>query len=338
MLAWAAVLAAVTFTVGCAGVGTGAAGGQGPGTSLATGPGSSSPTAAPHTGGQWSSPHPGKATSTLARPSTGTPAPSSSGVRGALAPTAPAASGSTPSGAAGQPADGQRLVTFVNQMAQTIWVAAAPNAATPLAATGWVLPAGQSVTITPPNNLNTRFWGRTGCVFNGAGVGHCQTGDCGGLFQCTGWGTIPATLAEVNFHAWDGLDFYDVSLVDGSNLPMYINIAKSSGGTKDKISPNGCVAAGCTRAVTCPSALDVKAGGAVVGCISACAGIGGDQYCCRGQWSARSACDPAKWPVDYAAVFKSAEPYAYSYVDDDATSVFTCSGVCDYRITFGISH
>jgi hypothetical protein len=29
-------------------------------------------------------------------------------------------------------------------------------------------------------------------------------------------------------------------------------------------------------------------------------------------------------------VFKSAEPYAYAYpyVDDDATSVFTCSGVC----------
>ena len=107
-------------------------------------------------------------------------------------------------------------MTFVNQMSQTIWVAAAPNASTPLAATGWVLPAGQSVTITTPNNLNTRFWGRTGCVFDSAGAGHCQTGDCGGLFQCKGWGTIPATLAEVNFDAWDGLDFYDVSMVDGS--------------------------------------------------------------------------------------------------------------------------
>ena len=126
-------------------------------------------------------------------------------------------------------------------MSQTIWVAAAPNPATPLAATGWVLPAGQSVTITTPNNLNTRFWGRTGCVFDSAGVGHCQTGDCGGLFQCKGWGTIPATLAEVNFDAWDSLDFYDVSMVDGSNLPMYINITKSSGGTQDKISPDGCV-------------------------------------------------------------------------------------------------
>jgi Thaumatin family len=175
-------------------------------------------------------------------------------------------------------------------------------------------------------------------VFNRQGVGHCQTGDCGGLFQCKGWGTIPATLAEVNFDAWDNLDFYDVSMVDGSNLPMYINIAKSPDGTKDKISPNGCVPAGCTKPVVCPSVLDVTVGGSVVGCISACARLDTDQLCCRGQWSSRAACDPAKWPVDYAAVFKRAEPYAYSYVDDDATSVFTCKGRCDYRITFGITH
>jgi hypothetical protein len=272
------------------------------------------------------------------RPGTGTPA----AVASALPP--PVAAGQS---SAAQPSGKQRLVTFVNRMSQTIWVAAAPSASTPLAATGWMLPAGQSVTITTPDNLNTRFWGRTGCVFDRAGTGHCQTGDCGGLFQCKGWGTIPATLAEVNFDAWKGLDFYDVSMVDGSNLPMWINIIRSSGGTTDKISQNGCVPAGCTKPVNCPSALDVTAGGPVdggpvvggpvVGCISACARLGGDQYCCRGQWSSRAACDPAKWPVDYAAVFKRAEPYAYSYTDDDATSVFTCSGVCDYRITFGLS-
>jgi hypothetical protein len=61
---------------------------------------------------------------------------------------------------------------------------------------------------------------------------------------------------------------------------------------------------------------------------SACARFGTDQYCCRREWAPRSECDPAKWPVDYAAVFKKAEPYAYSYVDDDATSVFTCKGRC----------
>ena len=337
-LATAAALAAVIFTAGCAALGTSAAGGPAPGSVPATtaaGGGATAatkavPTLTPTSG------RPGSATPMLARmPATGTPTPSA--MTRVSAPTDPAAPEPPPSGAAGQPAGDQRLVTFVNDMSQTIWVAAAPNAATPLSATGWVLPAGQSVTITTPNNLNTRFWGRTGCVFNGAGVGHCQTGDCGGLFQCKGWGTIPATLAEVNFHAWDGLDFYDVSMVDGSNLPMWINITKSSGGTQDKISPNGCVAAGCTKPVSCPSALDVKAGSAVVGCISACARLGGDQYCCQGPYSSRADCNPAQWPVDYAAVFKTAEPYAYSYVDDDATSVFTCSGVCDYRITFGYS-
>ena len=345
-IAGAAVLSAVIFTAGCAGLGTSAPVGQGSsssaGATAATAAGSSVSPAAASSAAPRSKAGAAKATSTSTRAKPSPPAskPSvslSPTAPASLSPTAPAATEPPLSVAAGQPAGDRRLVTFVNQMAQTIWVAAAPNASTPLAATGWALPAGQSVTITTPNNLNTRFWGRTGCVFDSAGVGHCQTGDCGGLFQCKGWGTIPATLAEVNFDAWHNLDFYDVSMVDGSNLPMYINITRSSGGTKDKISPNGCVPNGCTKPVSCPSVLAVKAGAAVVGCISACARLGGDQYCCRGQWSSRAACNPAEWPVDYAAGFKSAEPYAYSYVDDDATSVFTCSGVCDYRITFGLT-
>jgi Thaumatin family len=231
-------------------------------------------------------------------------------------------------------APGSRRVTFVNKVKQTIWVAAAQNPAHPLATTGWVLPAGHRLTIIVPNHWNGRFWGRTGCVFH-HGRGHCQTGDCNGRLQCTGNGAIPATLAEYDVDAWDGLDFYDVSMVDGSNLPMYINITK--GQTKDKISRNGCVPAGCTKPVRCPSALRVKAGGKVVACESACARFGTDQYCCRGKWAPRSECLPARWPVDYARVFKRAEPYAYSYVDDDATSVFTCKGRCNYRITFGIT-
>jgi len=325
-LTTAAVLGAITLTAGCAAVGA-----HGAGATSVSAPAASAKAATGTTASQSAvitatpSPSARSATPTLARMPSATPTSSAS--------SAPAASEPPPSGAAGS----RRLVTFVNRMSQTIWVAAAPNPATPLAATGWVLPAGQSVTITTPNNLNTRFWGRTGCVFDSAGVGHCQTGDCGGLFQCKGWGTIPATLAEVNFDAWDSLDFYDVSMVDGSNLPMYINTTSSSGGTVDPISSDGCVPAGCTKPVVCPSILDVKVGSTVVGCISACARLDTDQLCCRGQYSSRAACDPTTWPVDYAAVFKRAEPYAYSYVDDDATSVFTCKGVCDYRITFGIT-
>jgi Thaumatin family len=248
---------------------------------------------------------------------------------GAAVPAGSAAAAASPTATAGA-----RKVTFVNHVSQTVWVAASPDPAHPLRATGWVLRPGHSLTITVPNHWNGRFWGRTGCVFQ-HGRGHCQTGDCAGELQCTGWGTIPTTLAEYNLDAWRGLDFYDVSMVDGSNLPMYINVTK--GKAAKKVNVRGCIPAGCTKQVDCPKVLQIKAGGKIVGCISACAHFGSDQYCCRGKWAARSKCNPAKWPVDYARVFKRAEPYAYSYVYDDATSVYVCSGNCDYRIVFGIT-
>jgi hypothetical protein len=227
-----------------------------------------------------------------------------------------------------------RLFTFVNSESQTIWLAASPDTTHHLSRTGWKLRPGQRVTIRVPNKYNGRFWGRTGCVFH-HGKGSCETGDCGGLFQCTGWGAIPATLVEVNLDAWMHLDFYDISMVDGSNGPLYMT--PTSGLATKKVRRNGCIPEGCTKPVACPSALQVKAHGSVVACESACAKLGGDQYCCRGKWAPRAMCQPAKWPVDYARVFKRAEPYAYSYVDDDATSVYTCKGRCNYLITFGIT-
>lgn len=250
----------------------------------------------------------------------------------------PNASAPAAKSAAAQPVSGggHRTVTFVNHVGQTVWVAGAQQTAQPaLPVTGWVLPAGASLTIHVPDKWNGRFWGRTGCTFNAAGQGHCATGDCAGRFQCAQYGALPATLAEFNLNSWDDLDFYDVSMVDGSNLPMWINI--TSGSTHDPISATGCQSslgsAGCTRPVACPAALQVPGNA----CLSPCAMFDTDQYCCRAQWSSRTACDPTKWPVDYAAVFKKAEPFAYSYVDDDATSTFTCSGECGYRITFGLS-
>ncbi len=242
-----------------------------------------------------------------------------------MLPKPPAPPSSAPSS---KPA-GARRVTFVNAVGQTIWVASGEQTAKPaLRTTGWVLKPGRQVTITVPDHWNGRFWGRTGCSFDAAGHGSCKTGDCG-QFQCTGYGRIPATLAEFNLNSWQNLDFYDVSLVDGSNLPMYINI--THGKTRDPISASGCSKAGCTSDVPCPSALTVSGGG----CESPCGIFKTDQYCCRAQWAPRDACDPTKWPVNYAAIFKKAEPFAYSYVDDDATSTFTCTGECGYRITFG---
>jgi len=233
---------------------------------------------------------------------------------------------------------GERLLTMVNRTAQTVWPAVANDPKHPLTATGWRLPPGGQVSVVLPAHWDARVWGRTGCSFNAAGQGHCVTGDCGGHLQCgPRWGALPATLAEFNLDAWHDMDFYDVSLVDGANLPMYIN--HTGGRTPDKISPTGCVPAGCTHdaTTTCPRTLQVNHGGTVVACRSACVALNTDQTCCRGHWAPRPQCRPGEWPIDSAAVFKRAEPFAYSYVNDDATSVFTCSGSCDYRITFGRS-
>ncbi|GAB3832340.1 hypothetical protein GCM10027610_024330 [Dactylosporangium cerinum] len=224
---------------------------------------------------------------------------------------------------------GARTITLVNTLGERVWAAASPDKAHPLAATEWVLEAGQSVIVVVPSGWVGRFWGRTGCSFDASGAGHCQTGDCGGKFQCTGSAT-PTTLAEFALAAWGGMDFYDVSMVDGSNLPMWINVSHSVG--KDPVSATGCVAAGCTKPVDCPEPM--RAGGGA--CKNPCAAFGGDTYCCRNAWAGREHCIPAKWPVDYTQVFKRAEPYAYSYAFDDSATM-ACKGGCSYRITFGVT-
>ncbi|WP_327288081.1 thaumatin family protein [Streptomyces sp. NBC_01198] len=227
---------------------------------------------------------------------------------------------------------GTRVFSFVNGLRQTVWLASGEQTATPaLSTTGWVLRPGRTLSVRVPDHWNGRFWGRTGCTFDSAGHGHCATGACDSRFQCAGYGAIPATLAEFNLNSWDGMDFYDVSLVDGSNLPMYINLV--GGATKDPISAHGCSRAGCTHLVDCPSALRVKGDA----CESPCGVFDTDQYCCRAQWAPRTECRPDQWPVNYAAAFKKAEPFAYSYVDDDATSTFTSRGEAGYRITFATS-
>jgi hypothetical protein len=226
---------------------------------------------------------------------------------------------------------------MVNRLNQTIWPAIAADPKHPISATGWVLAPGASLSILIPDHWDVRMWARTGCSFDAAGVGSCVTSGCG-RFQCgSTWGEFPSTLAEFNLNAWNGMDFYDVSLVEGNNLPMWVN--SYGGSSQDKINANGCSAAGCTHDAnaSCPTKLQRVHDGQVVACLSACLVLNTAQTCCSGAYAARSACVPASWPIDSAAVFKKAEPFAYSYVDDDATSVLTCTGECNYRVTWGVS-
>jgi hypothetical protein len=250
-------------------------------------------------------------------------------VLGSLAIGGAAARGDATASAATSP----HTIFLVNRTEGTIWVAAWPGSTT--GQTGWTLPAGAGTSFTVPVGWNARVWGRTGCHFGSVGRG-CATGDCHARFQCKGWGKIPATLAEYNLDSFAGLDFYDVSMVDGSNLPLYIRVIH--GEADRSVDANGCLSPGrCTSAVKCPKALRVPRGSRhPVGCISPCARFDTDRYCCRGPFAAH--CSPARtWPVDYARVFKRAEPFAYSWSGDDASSLFTCKGGCDYEIVFGVT-
>lgn len=211
--------------------------------------------------------------------------------------------------------------TFVNKCERTVWPGILSNAGSPsLESTGFELPKGSSRTLTAPTGWSGRFWGRTGCKFDRSGSGSCATGDCGsGQVGCNGAGAEPpATLAEVTLGS-GGLDFYDVSLVDGYNLPLVMEATGGSG---------MCVTTGCATDLNriCPSELRTVGRTA---CRSACEAFSKPEYCCSGAYSTPSSCKPSV----YSQMFKSACPRSYSYAYDDPTSTFTCSGA-DYTVTF----
>ncbi|KAK9165157.1 hypothetical protein Scep_000348 [Stephania cephalantha] len=139
----------------------------------------------------------------------------------------------------------------------------------------------------------------------------------------------PATLAEFTLNGADGKDFYDVSLVDGYNLPMLVVPHGGSGGN---CSTTGCVV---DLNVACPAELKVASSavgggaGSDVACKSACEAFQQPQYCCSGEYGNPNTCKP----TSYSEFFKHACPRAYSYAYDDGTSTFTCVSA-DYDITF----
>lgn len=211
---------------------------------------------------------------------------------------------------------------FTNNCEYTVWPGILSNAGSPqLGSTGFELSKGSSQSFQAPTGWSGRFWGRTGCKFDSSEQGSCTTGDCGsGQVECNGAGAAPpATLAEFTLAGSGGQDFYDVSLVDGYNLPMVIVGSSGSG----KCATTGCVTDLNRR---CPAELRVGDG---EGCRSACEAFGKPEYCCSGEYGTPDTCRPSA----YSQLFKTACPSSYSYAYDDATSTFTCSGA-DYEIAF----
>ncbi|KAM1013907.1 hypothetical protein TB2_043804 [Malus domestica] len=210
-----------------------------------------------------------------------------------------------------------RIFTIINNCKETVWPAVTPG--DNFNGGGFVLKPGQSIVFTAPVSWSGRIWGRTGCNFDKNGNGSCQTGSCGSALQCGASGKPPATLAEFTLTA---LDFYDVSLVDGFNLPLVVTPLNGKG---------NCSVSGCDMDLrpNCPNELAFKANGKTVGCRSACDVFDTDEYCCRGLYGNAAVCKPTY----YSKKFKEACPTAYSYAYDDPTSIFTCSGT-DYVVAF----
>jgi len=167
--------------------------------------------------------------------------------------------------------------------------------------------AGASSTITPGGNWGGRVWGRNKCD-------HSDMLYCG-----TSGGAAPASLAEFLFSGSNGQDYYDVSLVDGYNIPISISV---DGGQSSGQDSYQCGSPAALSLPQCPSANVVKDNsGNYVGCKSTCSLDNTPETCCTGDYNTPSKCTTNA----FAKLVKASNPTAYSFAYDDKTSTFACS-------------
>lgn len=220
-----------------------------------------------------------------------------------------------------------REFQFLNKLPGEVWVGCQGNPDhANLNNGGWILPAGERMSVYSADNWAGRFWARTYCNIQ---TEHCLTGDCGNKIACQGaGGTPPASLAEITLKGSGGLDYYDISLVDGFNVEISM---EPLGGQGDG-STYSCKKTSCTYNILgqCPSALQVTDNGRVIACNSACNAFHTDEYCCTGAYNSPNTCPNS----DYSKFFKDRCPDAYSYAYDDHKSTFTCNAPA-YLVTFG---
>ncbi|GFQ01335.1 thaumatin-like protein [Phtheirospermum japonicum] len=198
------------------------------------------------------------------------------------------------------------IFNIQNNCRYTVWPAAVPGG-------GRRLDPGQSWTIGFPNGPNlAKIWARTNCTFDSSGRGSCLTGDCNGRLECGSYGAPPHTVAEYGLNSFGHKDYYDISVMEGFNVPMEFTPTTN----------------GCTRPVRCaaditgecPSELRVAGG-----CHNPCTVHKTTQYCCH---SGRCR------PTELSRFFKRRCRDAFTYPEDDPTSTFTCPPGTSYRVVF----
>ncbi|KAF1348355.1 thaumatin family protein [Lizonia empirigonia] len=135
------------------------------------------------------------------------------------------------------------LVT--NNCPDDIWPGISTQSGNGPGTTGFKLSPGETKNQTVSEDWQGRVWGRTNCTFNDDGSGPangsgkaCYSGDCNGILNCQVGGDVPVSLAEFTLDAGDGHTYYDISLVDGYNLPIAMVLQPLENVTLDDIPPN----------------------------------------------------------------------------------------------------
>ncbi|KAK1579082.1 hypothetical protein Q3G72_035410 [Acer saccharum] len=134
-----------------------------------------------------------------------------------------------------------------------------------------------------------------------------------GALYCSVLGEPPYTLAEYSISGSSDADFFDISLVDGFNVPMEFR------GTSSKCSK----VIKCVGDINglCPSELRHSG----TGCYHPCTVFKNKQFCCDG---GPESCNSTE---AYFKFFKDLCPNVYTYPYDDETSMFTCPTGTDYK-------
>jgi hypothetical protein len=234
-----------------------------------------------------------------------------------------------------------RTFTVVNQCSYTIWPAIYTDLSVaqnvPQSPTGWESPPKNSTQFSVPDNWKSgRIWGRRNCDFSTTpGPNSCLDGGCNGGLECdphTGTGVPPATVAEWTLQGDGNKDFYDVSVVDGFNIPMSITPSAN------------CPVASCPKDLNpgCPSQLvgPRDSSGNPVGCKSACDAKldnpSDSANCCTGSHNTKATCPSSG--VQFYSYFKSSCPnsYVYAYDESSDTALWTCDSALksDFKLTF----
>lgn len=103
-----------------------------------------------------------------------------------------------------------------------------PDGRQPFPTTGFELHPGAFAVYTGvPADWSGRVWARHHCSTDASGRFSCASGDCGtGQVECNGAGNKPpCTLAEFTLRGNAATDFYDISNVDGFNVPLQVKHA-----------------------------------------------------------------------------------------------------------------